>query len=84
MSTSPLTTADAQVQTSASADQATVQASLASPRAAPQEGPAWEEIAAEAYALYLADGCREGNDLQHWLEAERNLEQRRARPDSTR
>jgi hypothetical protein len=31
------------------------------------------EIASLAYELWLADGCREGNDLGHWFQAEREL-----------
>src|SRR5690349_210024 len=41
---------------------------------APEEGwthehPSAERIAAEAYAIYLAGGQRDGNDLEDWLEA---------------
>jgi hypothetical protein len=32
-----------------------------------------EEIAREAYAIYLAKGARDGHDLDDWLEAERRL-----------
>ena len=35
--------------------------------------PTKQEIAAEAYALYLANGARDGRDLDDWLEAEREL-----------
>jgi hypothetical protein len=31
------------------------------------------EIEKRAYDLWLADGRREGNDLTHWLQAEREL-----------
>jgi hypothetical protein len=31
------------------------------------------EIESRAYDLWLADGCRDGNDLSHWLQAEREL-----------
>jgi hypothetical protein len=37
------------------------------------ERPTLEEIAAEAYAIYLAEGARDGRDLDHWLEAERRM-----------
>jgi hypothetical protein len=39
--------------------------------------PSPERIAAEAYAIYLAGGQRDGNDLEDWLEAERRLRLRR-------
>ena len=29
------------------------------------------EIESRAYALWLADGRRDGNDISHWLQAER-------------
>lgn len=32
-----------------------------------------EEIAVAAYHLYLSRGAEDGNDVDHWLEAERNL-----------
>jgi hypothetical protein len=35
--------------------------------------PTFEEIAREAYAIYLANGSRDGHDLEDWLEAERRL-----------
>ena len=31
------------------------------------------EIEIRAYALWLADGRRDGNALSHWLQAEREL-----------
>jgi hypothetical protein len=31
------------------------------------------EIESRAYALWLADGRRDGNDLSHWLQAERDV-----------
>ena len=31
------------------------------------------QIESRAYALWLADGRRDGNDLSHWLQAEREL-----------
>lgn len=37
------------------------------------EQPTLEAIAAEAYAIYLADGARDGYDIDHWLEAERRI-----------
>jgi Protein of unknown function (DUF2934) len=35
--------------------------------------PTHEEIAREAYAIYLANGSRDGYDIEDWLEAERRL-----------
>ena len=31
------------------------------------------EIESRAYALWLADGRRDGNDINHWLQAERDV-----------
>lgn len=36
--------------------------------------PVDEEIALRAYELYLARGAADGNDLQDWFEARRQLE----------
>lgn len=33
----------------------------------------FDAVAAEAYAIYLAEGARDGHDLDHWLEAERRI-----------
>jgi Protein of unknown function (DUF2934) len=35
--------------------------------------PSREEIEVRAYELYEACGCENGHDLEHWLEAERQL-----------
>ncbi|MGH9383538.1 MAG: DUF2934 domain-containing protein [Vicinamibacterales bacterium] len=35
--------------------------------------PTTEEIAREAYAIYLAKGSQDGHDLDDWLEAEQRL-----------
>lgn len=35
--------------------------------------PTHEEIAAHAYQIYLRNGCVEGRDLDHWLQAEKEL-----------
>lgn len=43
------------------------------------EEPTPDEIAAEAYAIYMAHGQQDGRDMDHWLEAERALRQRHAR-----
>jgi hypothetical protein len=43
--------------------------------------PSPEDIAIEAYRIYMAGGARDGHDLDHWLEAERRLSNaRRANP----
>ena len=39
-------------------------------------GPTAAQIAAEAYAIYLHRGARHGEDVDHWLEAERILRAR--------
>ncbi len=41
--------------------------------------PTPEEIAIEAYAIYMAGGAQDGHDLEDWLEAERRLSQARRR-----
>ena len=38
--------------------------------------PTHDEIAAQAYQIYLREGCAEGHDLDHWLRAEAELRQR--------
>ena len=38
--------------------------------------PTTEQIAAEAYAIYMARGANDGRDLDDWLEAERALKSR--------
>lgn len=35
--------------------------------------PTHDEIAAQAYQIYLREGCPEGRDLDHWLQAEIEL-----------
>jgi hypothetical protein len=35
--------------------------------------PTHEDIAKKAYALYLARGARDGDDIRDWLDAERSL-----------
>jgi hypothetical protein len=42
----------------------------------PHDHPSFEEIAAEAYAIYMANGANHGNDVNDWLEAERRLRER--------
>jgi hypothetical protein len=38
--------------------------------------PTHDEIAAHAYQIYLREGCLEGRDMEHWLQAEAELRQR--------
>lgn len=45
---------------------------------APDAHPTHEEIAIRAYEIYEASGSVEGHDGEHWLEAERELEERYA------
>jgi hypothetical protein len=35
--------------------------------------PTHDEIAAQAYQIYLREGCVTGRDLEHWLQAEAEL-----------
>ena len=39
--------------------------------------PTPEEIAAEAYRIYMGRGANDGQDLDDWLEAERRLSRER-------
>ena len=32
--------------------------------------PSQDEVARKAYEIYLAEGCPQGRDVQHWLAAE--------------
>ena len=43
------------------------------PRAAQSRTTTDAEIARHAYELYLARGCGNGNDVEDWLRAEREL-----------
>jgi hypothetical protein len=43
----------------------------------PHDHPSFEDVAAEAYAIYMANGAQHGNDVTDWLEAERRLRERR-------
>jgi hypothetical protein len=38
--------------------------------------PTHDEIAAQAYQIYLREGCVEGRDMDHWLQAEAELRER--------
>lgn len=40
--------------------------------------PTHDEIAAHAYQIYLREGCVEGRDMDHWLQAEAELRDRGA------
>ena len=44
----------------------------------PIAAPTHDEIAQEAYAIYIASGYEDGRDVEHWLEAEQALLDRRA------
>jgi hypothetical protein len=44
--------------------------------AAGNSTPSHDEIAAQAYQIYLREGCAEGRDLDHWLRAEAELRER--------
>jgi hypothetical protein len=42
-----------------------------------KERPTLDEIAEEAYAIYMAHGSQDGFDIDHWLEAERRIAARK-------
>ena len=35
--------------------------------------PTQEEIGVRAFEIYVSEGCQEGNDLENWLRAEKEL-----------
>jgi len=35
--------------------------------------PAYDEIAVRAYEIWIANGCPDGQEVQHWHEAEAQL-----------
>jgi hypothetical protein len=35
--------------------------------------PSRDEVARKAYDIYLKEGCPQGRDVQHWLEAEAKM-----------
>lgn len=43
-----------------------------------------DEVAREAYDLYCQGGYVDGRDVEHWIEAERRVNARRAASDSAR
>ena len=45
-------------------------------RQAAPKPPSFDEIAREAYFLYVGRGCQDGYDLEDWLAAEESLRQR--------
>ncbi|HYG23452.1 MAG TPA: DUF2934 domain-containing protein [Verrucomicrobiae bacterium] len=46
---------------------------LPKPNAMKPNTPTQEEISARAYQIFVERGCPEGRDLEHWLEAEAQL-----------
>lgn len=46
-----------------------------SPETRPMSMISIEDIAQQAYALYLARGRKDGHDLEDWLQAERKLQE---------
>jgi len=44
--------------------------------------PSREEIELRAYEIYLERGGRDGNELEHWLAAEKELADRASRSDA--
>jgi hypothetical protein len=49
---------------------------LPPPRLVPRTTPTPEAIAARAYELFLDNGATHGYDVEHWLQAERELTDR--------
>jgi Protein of unknown function (DUF2934) len=49
----------------------------AGPTAADERAPSYDEIAEAAYHRYLRRGAADGQDLDDWVEAERELRARR-------
>ena len=41
--------------------------------------PTQEEIGTRAYEIYVSEGCPVGNDLEHWLRAEKELRSQQTR-----
>lgn len=35
--------------------------------------PTQEEIRVRAFEIYVSEGCKEGNDLEYWVRAEKDL-----------
>jgi Protein of unknown function (DUF2934) len=59
---------------------------MVSPSPAPQKmqtannKPTHEEIALRAYHIYLQRGCAPGNELEDWMQAERQLLEENEKP----
>jgi hypothetical protein len=41
--------------------------------------PTQEEIGVRAFEIYVSEGCPDGNSLDHWLRAERELRSQSSR-----
>ncbi len=48
-------------------------AAKAATKTAVKREPTQEEIGTRAYEIYVSEGCPTGNDLDHWLRAEKEL-----------
>ena len=48
----------------------------AAPKSRAPYEPSREEIQTRAFEIYLSEGCKEGNDLEYWLRAEKELRAR--------
>lgn len=51
-------------------------ATMSAPRLVARRTPDTSAIAVRAYELFVAGGCVHGNDVDHWLRAERELTDR--------
>ena len=52
---------------------APVKAAVKPAKAGGRFEPTQEEIGVRAFEIYVSEGCQEGNDLENWLRAEREL-----------
>lgn len=66
-----------QVPASKSKQRAARSVTPASTPAIKTKAPTPEEIARKAYEIWCARGCEQGHDVEHWLEAEKQLRRQR-------
>jgi len=56
-----------------------IAADMQAAASADQVNPAYDEIAEAAYHRFLSRGGQDGGDVDDWIEAERDLRERRSR-----
>jgi hypothetical protein len=54
---------------------AIAKATMYNPLKTEKAAPSWEAIETKAYEIWLSRGQEQGNDREHWFEAERQLRQ---------